>query len=176
MIIRRAGAADVSAVQTFYSEVVPTIELEVTSWIPGVYPSIETAQAAIEAKTLYLATIEEKVVGSVILNHEADEEYADIVWFNPKLRSEQVLIVHTLMTSPAHRKQGIAAGLLNFAIDLAKEQNCQAIRLDTFAANVPAQQLYEKLGFHNSGTGELPSWDGKGTDACVFFELNLVNK
>lgn len=176
MIIRRAEATDLSAVRAFYSEVVPRIESEVTSWIPGVYPSTETAEAAIAAGACYLAFIESKVVGSVILNHEADEEYADIAWHNPKLRAEQVLIIHTLMTSPTHRKKGIAASLLNYAIDLAKSRKCQAVRLDTFVANFPARQLYEKLGFRNCGVGELPSWDGQGVDQCVFFELDLANK
>lgn len=176
MIIRRGKAEDLPAIQAFYAEVVPTIELAVTSWVPGVYPSVETAEKAIEMQTMFVALIDDKVVGSVILNHEADEEYKELSWHNPQLSADKVLIVHTLMTSPSHRKQGIAVQLLNFAIDFAKEQKCQAIRLDTFAANQPARQLYEKLGFRNCGTGELPSWDGEGTDTCVFFELNLVNR
>ncbi|MEO1772304.1 GNAT family N-acetyltransferase [Candidatus Enterococcus ferrettii] len=175
MMIRKAEAADLSAIQTFYAEVVPTIEFEITSWIPGVYPSIDTAEKAIEEQTMHLAVLDGRVVGSVILNHDVDEEYAEIAWQNPQLPAEQIVIVHTLMTSPNYRNRGIARQLLNYAEHLAKEQNCQAIRLDTFAANHPAQQLYKKLGYRYCGAGDLPSWQGEGTDACVFFELVLAD-
>ncbi|MBO1308611.1 GNAT family N-acetyltransferase [Enterococcus sp. 669A] len=170
VVIRAAQLEDLSQIREFYQEVTATIDPAVTSWLPGVYPSLKTAEAAIQEETLFLALVSGKIAGSVILNYNFDEEYRAIPWANPLLAPEKILVVHTLMTSPTFRRQGIAQKLLQFAIVLAEKRGCEAIRLDTFAANLPAQHLYQKLGFTLRGTADLPSWNGNGMDSCVFFE------
>ena len=51
------------------------------------------------------------------------------------------------MVRPSMKGKGIATELIRFAIDLAKEQGCEVIRLDTGEQNIPAVSLYKKMGF-----------------------------
>lgn len=105
VVIRAAQLADLSQIREFYQEVTARIDPAVTSWLPGIYPSAETAEAAIQEKTLFLALVSEKIVCTVILNYNSDKEYRAIAWANPLLAPEKILVVHTLMTSPAFRRQ-----------------------------------------------------------------------
>ncbi|GCF94809.1 N-acetyltransferase [Enterococcus florum] len=173
LIIRQAQKADEQRIAEFYQRVIPSIDQELTSWIPGVYPSIKSALEAIGEGTFYLAAIGEYVAGTVILNHIFDEEYSLIQWQDPQLKTPEIMIIHTLVTDPAIRKKGIAQQLLDFTVELAKEQKVKVIRLDVLERNIPAKTLYEKKGFVYRGTTDLVAWDGEGADRCDFYERTI---
>lgn len=46
-----------------------------------------------------------------------------------------------------HRKRNVGTGLVQAALDWAKAQNCRAMQVVTQARNVPAQRLYQQMGF-----------------------------
>lgn len=57
---------------------------------------------------------------------------------------------------PEYRRRGIARKLVEACIDFAKERGAKTINLDVVAGNVPAYELYKKLGFEQySGSKEL---------------------
>lgn len=57
---------------------------------------------------------------------------------------------------PEYRRRGIARQLVEQSIEYAKGREAKTIILDVVAGNVPAYELYEKLGFeHYSGSQEL---------------------
>ncbi len=52
---------------------------------------------------------------------------------------------------PDFRRQGIAEALVNALVDALKERDSHCLTLEVRASNVPAQKLYEKLGFVTVG-------------------------
>ena len=48
---------------------------------------------------------------------------------------------------PDYRRRGIAEALVNALVAGLKEQGSHSLTLEVRASNVPAQKLYEKLGF-----------------------------
>ena len=53
---------------------------------------------------------------------------------------------------PDLRRQGIAETLVTTLMDDLKEQGSRCLTLEVRATNIPAQKLYEKLGFRHVGT------------------------
>lgn len=54
------------------------------------------------------------------------------------------LFVDELWTAPEFRKNGVAYGLMNKALELQRELGAMALRL--YTNNMPARKLYEKCG------------------------------
>lgn len=59
----------------------------------------------------------------------------------------RLYVLNDLFVSQAHRRQGIARGLMLAAQTFANEQEAGAMRLSTDKANVAGQTLYESLGW-----------------------------
>ena len=51
--------------------------------------------------------------------------------------------------------KGIATSLINYAVELAKTNQCKALRLDTGSQNIPAVSLYKKNGFEIVARGTI---------------------
>ena len=56
-------------------------------------------------------------------------------------------MVHLLCVAPELQKQGVARETMGLVIELSRERNKKAVRLDALACNIPAHRLYESLGF-----------------------------
>jgi len=174
--VRRANLNDISNVKLFYKEALPLINSEQTSWIPDIYPNVEDALEAILHEEFFICIDDqEKVVGSMILNQQADDEYKTVPWAYGT-NKENHLIVHTLISHPKRLKNGIASKMISFIKQWAIENNMASIKLDTLANNVPARKLYEKNGFSYIGRRYLSSFDNKGTDDCVFYQFQLYKE
>ena len=78
------------------------------------------------------------------------DDYHTINW-KEKLPDEQVATVHILGVKPGLQGTGIASAIIRDAIALARANGMKAVRLDTLASNIPAQHLYESLGFEFRG-------------------------
>lgn len=109
MPFRPAAESDLDAIERHYTELL-THEAETgrstTNWSLGVYPTRQTAAAALAAGTLWVLEREGEPVASVILNHHQDDFYATIGWQYPA-PPEQVLVVHTLCIPPRYAGQGL---------------------------------------------------------------------
>lgn len=57
----------------------------------------------------------------------------------------------TVCVLPAHRRRGIAAGLLTAVLDKLVRQGCRRVLLEVAADNLPACTLYRKAGFREIG-------------------------
>ena len=83
-----------------------------------------------------------------------DEEYKTISWI-ASARPEEVLVIHLLCVRPSKSGLGIGRALVRFAIALAETLGRRAVRLDTGAQNLPAQSLYQSIGFELAGTSTM---------------------
>ncbi|MBM7435080.1 GNAT family N-acetyltransferase [Leuconostoc rapi] len=174
--IRRATPNDNLAIGTFYEESLPYIDPIQTSWVPGIYPNISDALAAISKDEFFICLDEAgAVIGSVILNTASQEAYQTLNWSKSSDESDQKnLVVHTLITHPKRLKKGIASQIIAFIKTFAVANNMRTIQLDTLVDNIPARRLYEKNEFVYIGRRNLPSFDNQGIDDCVFYEFEII--
>jgi ribosomal-protein-alanine N-acetyltransferase len=55
--------------------------------------------------------------------------------------------VTTVAVDPEYRRKGVGEKLMNFIIDMGKNENFKKVVLEVRVSNIVAQKLYEKLGF-----------------------------
>ena len=72
-----------------------------------------------------------------------------------------------------YRKQGIGYNLLSNLINICKENNCNDLTLEVRVSNLPAQKLYNKLGFINEGIRKK-YYEDNGEDAIIMWKRNLL--
>lgn len=140
-------------------------------WIKGIYPTAETALNAVLEQSLYVATLDDVIVGSIVLNHVPEPAYAKAQW--PTEGSyDEMLVVRTLVVDPNYMQQGIALAMLEFARNLAIDSGFKALRLDVFENNTPAIALYKKADYRYVGTVDL-ELNIPGLEYFELYELSL---
>ena len=85
MTIRKARAADVSAVSAIYDAIHTCEEAGLTTvgWVRGVYPTEQTARAALERDDLFVLESEGRVLGTAIINQHQVDGYETARWQYP---------------------------------------------------------------------------------------------
>lgn len=146
--IKQGTHGDVDAIETLYNELNDYLACHTNyaGWRKGIYPTRETAATGIACKTLYIAKRENRLVGSIILNHEPEMNYDSVRWPS-SAAIEDVFVIHTLAVHPVSLKNGVGKQLLQFSYDMAQKNKMKALRLDVNEQNKPAITLYENFGF-----------------------------
>ncbi len=153
--IRKATIHDIDEIECLYDDLNDYLEEHENGprWKKGVYPVRVNAEEALGESTLYVAVIDEKIVGTVVLSRKQDEAYKEVDW---QIEYDvPVFVVGVLAVHPNYLGRGVAQSLLNYATVLGKECGIKAIRLDTYEENIPAAKLYEKCGFTYMGLLDL---------------------
>lgn len=136
------------------------------SWLKGEYPNRETAVNGIKNNSLFVLKINNEIAGSLILNHEPETGYTQVIW-GIEVDYKDVVVIHTLVVHPKYLKNGIGKNLMDFAKRYSIEQKMKTIRLDVSIRNAPAISLYEKCGYSYVGTIDL----GLNIPGLVWFKL-----
>lgn len=168
-MIRKAENEDVLSVEELYLAVL-RFEQEhgnYTNWQKGVYPTRQTAEEALREGTLYVGEENGKLWGTMILNDRQLECYREGKW---QCRTDKVLVIHTMCIHPEARKCGRADQLLNYADEVARQEKKEAIRLDTYAGNLPANRMYQNRSYYFAGAVETLFLNGE------WETLNLYEK
>ena len=153
-VICPARREDLSAVAAIYEALLDLEEQGkgVTGWQRGVYPTWQTAEAALQKGTLYVET--EETTGKILAAAKSDQEqvpeYAQAPWAYAAAARE-VLVLHTLVVDPAAAGKGCGSRFVAFYEDLARSMGCTCLRMDTNEKNLPARRLYQKLGYREAG-------------------------
>ena len=90
-----------------------------------------------------------RVVASGIINQIQVDVYALCDW-KYKGPDNDVSVLHTLVVDPEARGMGIGPGFVRFWEQLAAEEGCSILRIDTNARNSRARRMYAKLGYIES--------------------------
>ncbi|MGN0484353.1 MAG: GNAT family N-acetyltransferase [Lachnospiraceae bacterium] len=147
-MIRKATVNDVEMIEESYNEHFQ-YEMDHTAFTvfkKGIYPTRSDAERAINSGTMYVYEEGESIIGSIIIDRIQPAEYANISW-KGVLYEDEVMVIHLLMVRPSMSGRGIATSLIKYAVELARSNQCKALRLDTGSQNMPAVSLYEKNGF-----------------------------
>ena len=152
MEIRKATAADLTAVAEIYADTHTEIEAGrlTVGWIRSIYPGIHTAEAALERDDLFVAEEEGVVVGTAIINRRQEEMYAGAPWAY-EAPEEQIMVLHTLVISPKYAGKGFGTAFVRFYEDCARVWGCPYLRMDTNVINLRAQKMYDRLGYRAVG-------------------------
>lgn len=147
-MIRKATFDDIELIEDTYNE---HFKHEMaygafTIFKKGIYPTRKDSEKAIDVGTLYVYEENNSIAGSIIVDKTQPIEYTKIVW-GQTLANDEVMVIHLLMVRPSKSGKGIATSLVRYAIELAVNNSCKALRLDTGSQNIPALSLYKKLGF-----------------------------
>ena len=152
MTFRKATDADIPAIAAIYEDIHTQEERgEVTiGWIRGVYPTAQTAHAALARDDLFVGEDNGTIVGAAILNQTQVDSYRDGHW-QFDVPEEQVMVLHTLVISPKVARGGYGRQFVEFYEQYALSRNCPYLRMDTNARNVRARAMYQKLGYAEIG-------------------------
>ena len=151
-MIRLARQEDIPAVVGIYDKIHSREEQAgpVTGWRRGIYPTRDTAMAALEAGELYVLEEQGRVLASGRINGEQESEYADAHWQEDP-DPARVLVIHTLTVDPAAQGRGLARQMIAFYEDMARSTGRPFLRIDTNVLNTPARSLYRRLGYREAG-------------------------
>lgn len=154
--IRLGTERDIDILEELYDNLNDYLEATTNypGWRKGIYPAREDAEKGIEDCCLFVATENEKIIGSIILRHEPEPAYLTATW-QRELDYKNIFVIHTFVVSPEKLNNGIGKTLLEFAERYAKENNVKALRLDVYENNIPAIKLYEKCGYKYIDTVSL---------------------
>ena len=89
------------------------------------------------------------------------------------LKDDEVASLHIFTVTPEYQGKGVSKRMMAEIISLAMKKGKKAIRLDTLASNIPAQHMYEKLGFAYRGKLNLYAENTGWTD-FLYYELPLI--
>lgn len=117
------------------------------------YPSLEKLRKDILKDELYVLKKHSQILGIIVITSEKDEEYNPINWLS---KTENNLYIHRLATHPDHWGKGYARQLMDFAEKLARKDNYESVRLDTFSMNKRNQKFYEARGYQRLGNIYFP--------------------
>lgn len=151
-MVRKAEREDIEAVAALYREVIEQEEQGKahTGWVRGVYPTRAVALEAMEKGELFVWEEEGAVVASAKIDREQVPEYRDADW-TYEAPDDEIMVLHTLVVSPAKAGRGIGSGFVEFYEKYAVEQGCRCLRMDTNAVNAGARRLYKRLGYQEVG-------------------------
>lgn len=168
MVIEKGTVNDIDELEVLYDDLNDYLESNVNypGWIKHIYPVRETAVSGVEANNLFVLKSDGVIAGSVILNHEPENAYNEVVW-GVEAEYKDIIVIHTLVVNPKFMQNRIAWQLMKFAEEYAIKQNIKSIRLDVSIHNIPAIALYEKLGYSYIGTVDL----GLNYDHLKWFRL-----
>lgn len=114
------------------------------NWRPDLFLDVEEVisnerlNGLLENNSIYVARMDEKIVGYVII-YIIEKK-------NPFMRYRKLLQVDTLCVDENYRGKGIGTKLLEFAKNLGKENNCTDIYLTVNQENENAIKVYENFG------------------------------
>lgn len=152
MIIRKAALQDISSIAEIYNGICDA-QAEgkmVVSWIKGVYPTEDTALAALQRDDLFVMEEKDKIVGTAIINQKQMDSYYNADWKFPA-EDKEVMVLHTLAISPEFGRKGYGSEFVKYYEEYAREKGCPYLRMDTNAINKTARALYKKLGYEEIG-------------------------
>lgn len=119
-------------------------EHSIKQWDVNIYPKLFNKKYFLkQMETDKLFVLKKDKIAGVVLLKDKDGYWPDL---------ENAYYVHHLATSPDYKGLGIE--LLNFALEQAKKDNKDYLRLDCLRDNQKLNQYYESLGFKNVGSGE----------------------
>ncbi|XP_044145156.1 probable N-acetyltransferase camello [Bufo gargarizans] len=98
---------------------------------------------------------------------ESNGRVIGMVGVQPVPRSTEVMVLRWLSVAKDKRHQGIAKALCQKVIDFTCTRGFKVLTMETSMIQVPAQKLYEKLGFQKTDVKIFPSLIGRFSNFTI---------
>ena len=148
MKIRLLKINEIETLKGLYREVVKDMNSRgLYNWNSD-YPAIESLKRDVNNESLYV--IEEEngdISGAVSIDDNTVEDYNDVQWSI----TGPFYTFHRIAIHPSYTRRGYAKKLIQFAEELARENRCKSMRIDSYHKNENAINLYKKLGYNYVG-------------------------
>lgn len=151
--IRRAQKDEVVEIMELISKCVQVMQDGGSDQWDAHYPNKEIIEQDIQQGSLYVYEVDKAIAGIIVLDENESEEYKTIQWVQ---NQGPHLIMHRLAIHPEVQGKGIARKLIAFAENHAGVNGYTSIRLDTYAKNTRALELYPGLGYERRGEVDFP--------------------
>ena len=151
LIFRKANKDDVRVIVDIYERTHDAEEAGETTigWIRGVYPTRDTAEAALDRDDMYVCDYDGKVIASAVINQIQVDVYEGANW-EYEADDDKVLVLHTLDVDHDYKHLGVGRAFVEFYEKLALEQGCTVLRMDTNERNAIARKFYAKMGYREA--------------------------
>lgn len=140
-------------------------------WIYGLHPTDEMIKGYIEGGFMYYAEDNGEISAAVAVTPFQSADYRT-VFSGITASDDEFSVVHILCIDPKRQKCGLAKSVMNEIISEAKNARKKAVRLDALCCNLPAQRLYEGIGFKKCGCRNLFA-ENTGNIDFFFYEYAL---
>lgn len=139
--IRLAEISDIDLIYNFYKDVCRDLENKKYSplWQIDLYPCIDDIKNHINSKNMYITVVDGNIAGSMATVNHGD--YSSL---------------HLFTIHSDYRNQHLAEGMIKKLFQIAEERSNSKIILDVVKGNLPAEKLYQKMGFKY--IGEKSEW------------------
>ncbi|MGM0845368.1 MAG: GNAT family N-acetyltransferase [Bacillota bacterium] len=146
--IRKGNREDVKDIMKMVKKTVDIMKSEDIDQWTDEYPLEGDFTKDAENESLYVAVDgENRVSGSITIDRMEPEEYSTSDW----RREVPACLFHRLVVDPDVRGKGIASLLLKHVEKVAKSNQINYIRTDTYSLNEKAQSLFKKHGYKQTG-------------------------
>ncbi len=144
---RKAEKSDIDSIFSLVQKAIAVMnEQNIPQW-DELYPTKEDFESDLNDKTLFVGTIQEKIAVVFVLSKAQDEAYFTADW---KYRGDEFIVLHRLCVNPDFQNLGVAKSVMNYI----EKTGVKSIRLDVFSQNPFALRLYEKKGYHKTGSAD----------------------
>ncbi|WOD44950.1 GNAT family N-acetyltransferase [Hwangdonia lutea] len=152
-MIRKATLKDIDRIIAITKAcAVFMIDKDIYQWNEH-YPNKAAFENDVLRNELYVIEKNKTIIGCVVVSTFMDEEYIPINWLTENNRN---VYIHRLAVHPKYQGKGYAQRLMDFAENIAIENNYSSIRLDTFSQNKRNQKFYELRGYKKLGNIYFP--------------------
>ena len=136
-MIRKANENDISRVAEIYDKIIDNDKGETSrvGWIKGVYPTAETAGAALEKDELFVLEEDGTVFGAAVINKTQPPAYAKAHWNYTDAADDRIMVLYTLVIDPETKGRGFGTKFVDFYENYAREDGCLYLRIDTNETN-----------------------------------------
>ncbi len=152
MSVRKAEERDLDQIARIYDAIHDEEEAgrAVIGWDRKIYPTLETAQAALQRGDLYVLEQNGVIAGAAVINQIQVDSYRDGNW-NYEAEPGRVMVLHTLVIDPQLGGHGLGREFVSFYESYALSMGCPYLRMDTNERNHRARAMYRSLGYREAG-------------------------
>lgn len=135
MNIRAARPDEAARVCAFYDAVIDHLQGAQFSpgWEKDIYPDGDMLRGFVQRGQMYIGIQDASIACGAV--------------FSPDARDAAALEIHLLAVHPNFTGRGYGRALVNLAREIACAAGAKTIRLDVTQGNLPAEKLYQSMGF-----------------------------
>ncbi|MFK7946646.1 MAG: GNAT family N-acetyltransferase [Saprospiraceae bacterium] len=154
MIIEKAALTDLETIFAIYKTAKQDLETQnIYQWTDK-YPTLSIIKNDIEKEFLYVLKVNDEIVGAINISEEQETVYQTVDW---KFDDSKVLVIHRLVVSPKHQRQGYATKMMTFVENYAQKNAYTSIRLDAYSQNKKVLRFYHNRNYVTRGTVRFPA-------------------